>query len=256
MKVHQKPRLLLVGTGHWSNPGKDLIAVTFDDMLSPRRQAEIAECLERLKAFAPTKVLLKVLLEVSTRDQEGLDADYTAYLRGDLELSANERYQLGFRLADKMGHKRIYGVDWHDLERPILWLEAFEFAKSHGQQEWIGGHQDETELKAKAAEEEAWIARSSVSELLIGGNDPGKVAQSHTFYSDLAQVGEGENYIGADVVLRWYERNLKIFTNIRRVVTSPGDRLLLVIGGGHLPLLNHFAEASGVFELAAVTDYL
>lgn len=252
MTVQQKPRLLLVGSGHWSNPGKDLITVTFDDMFSPHRQAEIAECLERLKAFAATKVLL----EISARDQEGLDTDYAAYLRGDLGLSVNERHQLGFRLAGEAGHERVYGVDWHDPERTIPWLEAFEFAKSHDQIQLISGHQNEAELKDKAAAEEAWIARSSVSELLIGGNDPGHIVQSHKFYSNLAQVGEGENYIGADVVLRWYERNLKIFTNIRRLVTSPDDRLLLVIGGGHLPLLHHFAEASDVFELAKVTDYL
>jgi hypothetical protein len=73
---------------------------------------------------------------------------------------------------------------------------------------------------------------------------------------DLAQVGEGANYIGGDVVLRWYERNMKIFLNIARLATSPDDRILVVIGGGHLPLLTHFAEGSGRFELVSASRYL
>jgi hypothetical protein len=49
---------------------------------------------------------------------------------------------------------------------------------------------------------------------------------------------------------------MKIFLNIARLATSPDDRILVVIGGGHLPLLTHFAEGSGRFELVSASRYL
>lgn len=55
------PTVLLVGTGNWGNPGLDYKSVAFDDMLAPGRQREIAECLEHLARFAPTKVALEIL---------------------------------------------------------------------------------------------------------------------------------------------------------------------------------------------------
>ncbi len=73
---------------------------------------------------------------------------------------------------------------------------------------------------------------------------------------DLAQVGRGDDYIGAEVVLRWYERNMKIFVNLFRIIPAPDDRVLVLIGGGHLPLLSHFIEGSGSVNLVPVSDYL
>lgn len=35
-------------------------------------------------------------------------------------------------------------------------------------------------------------------------------------------------------VTDWYKRNLRIFANINRVTTFPGDRVPLIIGAGHL----------------------
>lgn len=32
-----RPTIMLVGTGHWSNPGKDFLAADYDDMLAPKR---------------------------------------------------------------------------------------------------------------------------------------------------------------------------------------------------------------------------
>ena len=47
-----QPTILLLGTGQWSNPGKDYQNYEFDDMLAPRRQREIEAVLDRLVAFA------------------------------------------------------------------------------------------------------------------------------------------------------------------------------------------------------------
>ena len=69
-------------------------------------------------------------------------------------------------------------------------------------------------------------------------------------------VGEGEEYPGVDgFVSQWYNRNLKIFQNIRRI-SEPGESVVVVIGAGHLPIIRHAAESSPEFEVVEVADYL
>jgi hypothetical protein len=248
-----KPTLMLVGTGHWSNPGKDYRSVEFDEMLSPERQRQIASCLERFVGFAPTRVAVEVMASA----HDALNADYQRYRRGEMALTANERHQLGFRLAAMMNHDQIQAIDWHDMERAIGWDTAIEFARQHNQPEFISFFNELSEEgPEERATEAARIRGLSVREQLLETNDPANISDSHHLYMDLAQVGEGTNYIGADVVLRWYERNIKIFVNIARLVKSPDDRILVVIGGGHLPLLTHFATSSGRFDVVSALSFL
>lgn len=247
------PTVLLVGTGHWGNPGLDYKSVSFDDMLAPGRQREIAECLEHLARFAPTKVALEFMSD----HEDEWNAEYQAFCRGNFMLTANERHQLGFRLAAMAGHERIYGIDWHDLARPIGWERAITFAQEHGQYQHIAffNRMAQESEQDKAAEHER-IRTESVREQLLGTNAPGAMADSHQVYMDLAQVGEGSTYIGAEVVLRWYERNIMMFVNVSRLVTHPEDRVLVVVGGGHLPLLRHFLTSSGRFQTDDIGTYL
>jgi len=65
----------------------------------------------------------------------------------------------------------------------------------------------------------------------------------------------GDGYPGADVVANWYRRNLHIYANLVRE-SGPRERLLVVFGQGHIPVLRHFIEASGEFEVNEVADYL
>lgn len=250
--VDHRPTILLVGTGHWGNPGLDYKSVTFDDMLAPSRQQEIEECLQQLAQFVPTKVALEIM-----PDQAAWNADYQAYRQGSFPLTANERHQLGFRLAAMAGHDRIYGIDWHDFERPIGWERAITFAQDHGQDDHISFFTNltqETE-QDKTAEQER-IRQTSVREQLLSTNAPDAMAASHQVYLNLAQVGEESTYIGAEVVLRWYERNMMMFVNVSRLAMDVTDRVLIVVGGGHLPLLSHFVGGVGRVQLENIETYL
>lgn len=243
---------MLVGTGHWSNPGLDFQNTEFDDMVAPRRQREIEECVSLLARFAPTKVALEVM---SSRSGE-LQADYERYRLGEFELTANERHQLGFRLAAKLGHDRVFGIDWHDSDRQIGWDSAIAFAQEHGQQNLISFFAEQNPSTEEEAIGPERIRRSTVREQLLDSSDPDLLANGHRIYMDMAQIGEADNYVGADVILRWYERNMKIFVNLARLATSLEDRILVVIGAGHLPLLSHFIEGAKRFRLESVETYL
>jgi len=50
-----RPEILVLGTYHLSNPGADVNNAPVDDVLSAKRQQEIAQLVETLKKFHPTK---------------------------------------------------------------------------------------------------------------------------------------------------------------------------------------------------------
>jgi len=47
----QQAEILILGTYHMANPGRDIFNISADDVLAPKRQAEIGELLEVLKRF-------------------------------------------------------------------------------------------------------------------------------------------------------------------------------------------------------------
>ena len=91
----------------------------------------------------------------------------------------------------------------------------------------------------------------------IAMNDPERLIAGHGHYllGGIA-LGDDDEYPGADHVTGWwYNRNLRIFANIRRIA-EPGDRILVIIGAGHVPILRHAFRASPEFRLIEVADIL
>jgi len=210
-------------------------------------------CLEQLKRFQPTKVAL----ECPVYQAEELNKRYHQYRMRGFALTANERDQLGLRLAAELKHEQIYPVDWHDLSRAIGWELALSFARENNQLDMIGDMALSQQERQSHMEEETMQARrSSIRELLLRANDPENLRHNHRFNVNLVRVGAETLYVGADVILRWYERNMKIFVNLTRITTSPQDRILVIIGSGHIPLLTHFVESSGLYMLETISHYL
>ena len=72
----------------------------------------------------------------------------------------------------------------------------------------------------------------------------------------LPPEGQGM-YEQTDLVSNWYKRNLRILTNLNRVVKpGGGDRVLLLIGSGHLYILNDFVKSAPYACWVDPLDYL
>lgn len=56
----------MLGTYHMSNTGHDMCIIEADDVLSGKRQQEIAQLPEILKRFHPTKIATEAEVEAST----------------------------------------------------------------------------------------------------------------------------------------------------------------------------------------------
>jgi hypothetical protein len=87
-----------------SNPNRDMHDLQSDDVLAPKRQAEIARIVDGIARFRPTVVDVEWPKDLT-------DARYKAYLADRLLPSHNEVVQLGFQLAKTMRLARVNGID-------------------------------------------------------------------------------------------------------------------------------------------------
>lgn len=236
---------MLLGTYHFANPGLDAVKVTQRDTLGTERQKEIAELVDRLAKFKPTKLLV----EVTPEQQVALDAQFQDYLADKSPLTASETQQVGFRLARRFG-ARIVGVDYKsdmDFDRVL------GFASAHGMQELPQKMGKTIELIGKAMTD--MDRRFTVSQILAIHNDPLFQRQGQGFYTDFLRVAKAPEYPGADLIAAWYRRNLVIYQNVVDAV-EPGDRALLIYGSGHVYYLHQLLADSASVDLADVRKLL
>lgn len=245
-------QLLLVGTFHFRDAGLDSYRPAFDvDILSPERQGEVIELVAQLMRFRPTKIAVEVMPD----RQAWLDSLYAAYRDGSYTLGSNEIFQLGFRLASAVGLPRVHAVD---ARRRFYepWVDPDSFAVAHGQQRLL-----DPDLTAQYERLHRWEdqvkTHQSLREHLLYLNDPRRALQSHGQYLiDNFEVGTADEYPGVDSKTAWFNRNLRIFANLQRLVEREHERIVLIIGAGHLALLQHAAQASPQFQFIELAEVL
>lgn len=248
-------RVLLLGTFHFDDAGLDAYKPEHGiDVLSPRRQREIEEVVRCLVKFRPTKVAVEAPLAAAER----LNARFRSFVAGESPLGRNEIDQLGFRVAREMGHDRVYPIDAEGRRyEPAIDLE--QYAEEKGQLERLVASETPWEVYFEAIYRYGDVrkVRQTLRQNLLEGNREEHVLRSHGSSMVVwIKVGVGDEYPGVDRVTAWYNRNLRIFANIQRITEGPDERILVIIGGGHVPILWHAAEASPEYTRVDVEEVL
>jgi hypothetical protein len=238
-----KTQVMLVGTYHFANPGKDLNTVKAVDVLAADRQREIAKLVTSLARFAPTQVAVEWPAQV-------VDERYPKYRNGTLEESSNEVVQLGFRLAKERNLPPVLGLD---VEGDFPFEAVAEWAKKHGR----GGEIDA--LMAFGAKETAHISalqdKTSIGGVLRDLNTTESIGRNHSFYPTLLTMGGGDEQPGVKLVSAWYERNLAICARLMQKV-KPGDRVVAFYGQGHIYLLAQCLREQPNVQLVDPLSYM
>ncbi|MEQ9317130.1 MAG: DUF5694 domain-containing protein, partial [Henriciella sp.] len=119
--------IMVLGTYHMGNPGLDVVNAEADDVTTDIRQAELEALAGRLAGFAPDIIAIERVLDADDLSV----AAFEAFTPDMLKTNRNEIVQIGYRLANKLGHEAVYGVDVQDGEIPFFPFEdvqAFEDA--------------------------------------------------------------------------------------------------------------------------------
>jgi hypothetical protein len=239
-----RPEILILGTYHMANPGRDVHNMEADDVLSATRQREIAELIDVLRRFRPTKVAVE-----SRVGRRQIPERYAEYLAGEYTPSRNETEQIGFRLAKELGHEAIYPVD-EDGEFP--YFRVLNYAKANGLEAEFDSVRAVT--GARVEREADYLRSHTVLETLELMNADSTVAQAVAEYYAFVSFGEPYEYAGPDLIARWFERNIRIYSNIRALITSPDERILVVYGAGHLGWLQQNVENDASVQLRKLSD--
>jgi hypothetical protein len=241
-----RAEVLVLGVYHMASPGKDIFNMKVDDVLAPKRQAEIAQLIEVLKKFHPTKVAVE-------RDvwDNRIPKDYADHVAGRHELSRNEIEQIGFRLAKELGHKTVYPVD---VDGEFPFQRVVNYAKASGRSKELDAMMSETGGMVKA--QDRYLASHSILETLLYMNADDKVAEDVGFYYRQAHFGEPGDWAGADLVADWFRRNVRIYSNVTRLADSPSERVLAIFGAGHLGWLRHDVSSDPTLRLRKLADFV
>lgn len=236
------------------------------DVLAPTRQRELAALLTQVQRFRPAAIMVEEL----PREQPRLDSLYALYRQDKMDLNAlpggrSEVYQLGFVLGRRLGLERIYCVNSEGGTSQSILHEGTN----------IQLYQDATtEHRAYYAPVlQQWESGAvSMGGLLYFLNSRPMLEQLHTLvYRTPARVTDGTlkadpmvdaafvkpHYVGAEFISVFYNRDLKIYSNIVTTqLATRSPRLLTIIGGRHVASLQGIFRTDPAYRVVEATAYL
>lgn len=252
-----KTEVMILGVFHFKDAGLDSYKPKFPfNILEPKRQSELDTLLKKIAKYKPTKILVewkRVKMDSMTNSW------YQEYLndKTTLEGKSDEVFQIGFKLAKKLNHPRIYcsdaTSDWFGVNLDWDNYDEEAYLKSQGQFEKTNRYDYESLYEMG----DSLKTVQTLTEHLKWRNNPDNRLKDHQAYLTNIIEGAGDNYLGADNVARWYRRNLRIFANTYDIADfSKEERILLIYGSGHVWQLRQFFTDSPDFEYVEVNDYL
>lgn len=243
--------IMVLGAFHMENPGQDVANAEIENMLTARRQEEIAAAAAAIAAFKPTVIAV----ERMTNEPDYADPKFAQFTGETLTTVADERVQLGYRLAAMEGIARVYGIDEQPSDGEPDYFpfdELMAHAEATGQADALGAQI--ADIQSKSGKFEELQKSKSVAELLIVMNSDPDMAGAD-FYYETFRYDRGEQQPGAELQAYWFMRNAKIFSKLAQV-TKPGDRVVVVYGAGHKYWLDHFAAHTPGFTRVDPVPYL
>ncbi|MBF9236185.1 hypothetical protein I2I05_02140 [Hymenobacter sp. BT683] len=256
--------ILLLGCNHLAGLYK--VDNPNSDMLTAKRQAEIAAALDQLQRYQPDGILVEELPE----RQGQVDSLYQLYRQDKLDLNTlpggrSEVYQLGFALGKRLGLARIQCVNAPGgTSQSILNqgqnIELYEQATTR----W--------RTFAAPIDKDLLAGTSTVPQYLRSLNSPAVVQQLHALvYRTPARVTNGTlkpdamvdaafvnpQYVGAEFISVFYNRDLKIYSNIVTTqLATRQRRQLLIIGVRHVGSLKGIFSTDPAYRLVEADSYL
>jgi hypothetical protein len=239
-------KVMLFGVFHFANPGLDVVKTEQIDVMTDENQAYLEALSERLSSFRPTVVLLEFN---PARDAE-MRERFQQYRDGQYVLPENEVYQLGFRVAARSKLNSVHGFDEADVQWQAEPLFEYMQTKDPTANAKVSALIEEITQDEQQAQ-----ASLSLPELLMRTNDPERDKLNRAFYVLTNEVGDGNEFLGADASASWWHRNLRMYALVQRHA-QPGERVLVIGGQGHMAILRQLLDDDRDRQAIDVRPYI
>lgn len=246
----QQPiKVYLLGTFHYGATS-DRNSTKFDDLFSAKRQHELDEI---VKAIVQHKVN-KIFIEWRWYRQSQLDSSYDAYAAGKITDTVelrNEIYQIAFRAKKTDTSIQLIAVDYKQ-ELPYDAMDAYE--KAHAKDTLASYPFFNTEYPFTKKTKK--LFEMALPDYYVQLNSLYKRQQNQYDYTHYSlSYGKDSDYVGAEFTASWYDRNIKIFTNILRNIHMNQDKTILVLyGASHTNTIRSFFEFHPLFKIEEIDE--
>lgn len=251
-----KHHVLTLGVFHFdrSRDGSDIVAKNHIDINTEANQSQLDTIIQKLKGFNPAAIAVEWRPEF----QPKMDSLYQEYVEGNYELGKNEAFQIGFKLAKFLGHKKIYCVDNNPpLPTSIQEIEDWEvYADSLGHTElWHSYDQENSRYNTYMDTIQRHLSVKDY--LLLINSKENSIRNKQLWTTGLVNLGYLDKYLGADLLGRWYRRNSRIYANSKNLVNKDSnDNLLIIYGGAHKWVLDELFDSSPDFKVVQFNDLM
>jgi hypothetical protein len=260
--------VMLLATSHLDQTPENkqnTFALDAGDVLGEQRQSELETLTDRLAEWEPDRVAV----EHPATEQSIVDRAYTVYADDSDDLGSvsgwerkreSEIVQVGFRLADKLGHDSVAAVDYVQEFYALLTEEEIQEMP-----DTVLTDPDSVEYPLTGAREmiEQEQQRLDEGSLLdhyrrLNTLDDGSFAKFNDqhLYATAFENSEPGDYTMAKLMTGWTQRNLRIASNIWNVPEADDERVLVVYGASHVPQLKQILTGTPMMAPVSPLSYL
>lgn len=243
----EKIKVLNFGTFHMGETS-DATKTEFDEH-DKKNQKEVHKIAKMLADFKPTVIIVETPLSYN----EKLQSLYQQYVKNpEMKFKRPDEVELlAYELGRLSNTKRIYGID-HKMgynynigseiknEIDSLWYKKYYKNPLKFYPEVNYDRNKSTLLqKLKQTNHDRFL------DFLI------------TVNADmLTHVGTKDNFEGADEAAKYYQRNLRMFSNLNRIKLTKNDRVFILMGASHTAFFRDFINRSPKYTMVNTFDYL
>lgn len=244
-----RKQIMVLGTFHFAT-NQDAIKHGEIDILSAQRQAEIQELNEKLAAFAPDRIMVEWKV---VADQPYVDSTYAEYLADRFTLRKNEVYQIGYRQARRFETGPPQCIDADGL---FLYDTLNYAAAKSGRAAWFEAYMDS--VVHLVMEQDSLRMHQRIIEGLrqLNSAEGTRTALAVNSVFAAARLGPLGDDAGAEFLGQWYLRNIRMYANICRSTRDTDQRVLVIVGNGHRPIIEQLLRADPDWEVIEAERYL
>lgn len=255
----EKIKVYLLGTFHFAQTDSTY------NVLDENHQKSIEDLCEIIANQKPDKIFVERQPEYEFQNK--IDSLFNIYTKMSRPLKArNEIYQVGFRAAKKLGHKKVYQCD-HPGQYGRFNRATIDYATKNNQTDILEAKRLGTVLRYDdTVDEDSIMNSTSLLEYIQWINSPEVMTTSHASYlTNYPQIGSNDYYnydddftlIGAELTADWYNRNIMIYSKMINQVEYGKDKsIFLLMGGDHIPIIKSFFDANPYFKVEETSRWL
>ena len=243
----KKIQILNFGTFHMGFTN-DANKTEFDEH-NKKNQMEVHEIAKLLSKFKPTVILVETKPEYN----EKLQNSYNEYCKNPkMEFKNPDEIELlAFELGRLFGTQRIYGID-HKMSYNYnigLKMDNKLDKKMHDSyyKNPVPYHTSAEidEKKLKLLDRLKMMNHDLFLDFLI------------TVNADmLTHAGSKNGFEGADEAAKYYQRNLRMYSNMNRLDLKEDDRVFILMGASHTAFFRDFISRSPKYKMVETLEYL